>query len=333
MQDTPITDSKVCKNCGSDACVKYGSYKGVQRYYCKSCKSKFKGETTLVHMKTPPEQISGAMSMYYSGMSINEIRSHLKQENGNYPSSKAVYGWIDKYSDLAIKTMRDYHPKVGDKWIADETVLRIDGQNVWMFDIIDEKTRYLLATRMSLARTAHDVQMLMETTSKKAGKTPKVVVTDKLHAYLDGIEIAFGSDTEHIRSSPFALENDTNLIERFHGTLKDRTKVMRGLKNIDTAIQFTDAWLVNYNYFRPHETLKGKSPAEVAGVDYKYKNWAEIIRQPVSKEAEIHSHRTPKISPPKPRIRLPETHIGRPRKRLRISSKMPRITAPMPRLE
>jgi transposase-like protein len=252
--------------------------------------------------------------MYYSGMSINEIRNHLRQENGNYPSSKAVYGWIDKYTDLATKTMRDYHPKTGSVFVADETVLEIDGQNVWLYDIIDAKTRYLLATRLALSRTTHNAQMLMEEASKKAGRIPDKVITDKNSSYLDGVELAFGADTEHVVSRPFALEENTQLIERFHGTLKDRTKVMRGLKNIDTAMQFIDGFLVHYNYFRPHEALNGKTPAEVAGIDYDFKNWAEVIRQPVSKEDEILSHRTPPILP-KLKYHLPETHVGRPRKR------------------
>jgi hypothetical protein len=33
------------------------------------------------------------------------------------------------------------------------------------------------------------------------------------------------------------VANNTNLIERFHGTLKDRTKIMRGLKDIETISQ------------------------------------------------------------------------------------------------
>jgi len=303
----------VCKHCGANNIVKFGTYKGVQRYWCKSCQRKFKADDTLFHMKTPPEQISSALSMYYSGMSINKIRAHLRQENGNYPSPKAVYGWIDKYTDLATKTMRDYHPKTGSVFVADETVLEIDGQNVWLYDIIDADTRFLLATRLALSRTTHDAQRLMEEAYKKAGKMPDKVITDKNKSYLDGIELTFGADTEHVQSSPFALEENTQLIERFHGTLKDRTKVMRGLKNIETAIQFIDGFLVHYNYFRPHESLSGKTPAEVAGIDYAYKNWAEIIRQPVSKLDEIRSHQTPPIRTL--RIRLPETHVGRPRKR------------------
>jgi len=216
--------------------------------------------------------------MYYDGSSINAIRRHLQQEYNNNPSSKSVYKWIQKYTDEAIKDFKDYHPQVGDTWIADETVLSIGGQNIWMYDIIDRDTRFLLATRFTTSRTTKDAQILMERAERCAGKKPKVVVTDKNNSYLDGIEIAYGADSEHIQSRPFALENNTELIERFHSTLKSRTKTMRDLKSIDTAIQFIEGFLIHYNYLRPHESLDGKTPAEVAKIDYSLKTWADITR-------------------------------------------------------
>ncbi len=300
-----------CKYCHSKAVVKFGTYKGVPRYWCKACKRKFKADNTLFHMKTPANQISATLNMWYEGMSQNAIRRHLKQENDNMPSSATIYEWIDKYTQSAINETRQYQPKVGDTWVADETVLRIDGQNVWFWDIIDRDTRFLLASRVSITRTAQDAQALMEQASKRAGKTPKVVITDKLGSYLDGVEMAYGSETEHRQGKPFTTSKDdnTNDIERFHGTLKARTKVMRGLKNIDTAIQFTDGWLVHYNYLRPHESLGNETPAKVAGIKYPFENWADITRIPVS------AYTRPQT--PRPKIHLPKTHIGKPRKHVR----------------
>ena len=313
-----VDTTVACKNCGSNAVVKFGKYKGTQLYWCKSCKRKVKGDTALFHMKTSPEQISSALRMYYDGMSIKDIKGFLKQEHNNDPSKKTIYGWVDNYTDIAIKQAKDYHPKVSDVWIADETVLRIGGQNVWMYDIIDDKTRFLLATRMTFSRTTHDAEMLMKEAQKKAGKSPKVVITDKNSSYLDGIELTFGGDTEHVQSKPFTADtHSTQKIERWHETLKERTKVMKGLKTLETAIQFVDGFLVHYNYFRGNEALDGKTPAEEAGIKFPYKDWAEIIRQPVSKQVEIQTHLTPKIHIPKPRSSLPETHVGRPRKRIR----------------
>ena len=309
-----ITEEIKCKDCGSTAVVKFGSYKGVQRYYCKSCKRKFKADNDLFHMKVPADYVSSALSMYYSGMSVNDICTTLKQEHDYYPSNSIIYKWIDKYTPMAIKHFREYHPQVGDVWIADETVLNLDGEHsIWFYDIIDRDTRFLLASRVAISRTTNDAEILMERAEKCAGKKPKEVLTDRNRSYEDGIEKAYGSDTEHVIGNPFKEKEtgeSTSEIERFHGTLKDRTKVFRSFRDIDTLIQFTDGWLVYYNYFRPHESLKGKTPAEFAKVKYDIKDWAGLVRLPVSKSAEIVTHTMPKIQIIKTKI-PPEKFMSR----------------------
>ena len=114
-----------------------------------------------------------------------------------------------------------------------------------------------------------------------------MIYTDSLRAYLDGIELTFGRDTQHKQGGPFDVEVNTNLIERFHGTIKERTKVMRGLRRVDTARAFMDGWLVHYNYFRPHMSLKSKTPAEVAGINFPFRNWKGVCEQPYQKTARI----------------------------------------------
>lgn len=302
-----------CKLCGSSAVVRFGTYKGTQLYWCKVCQRKFKADDALFHMKVSAEHISSALSMYYRGMSYKDIADHMQQEHNYRPSKHTVFNWIDKYTTLAIRHFRGYKPQVGNIWVADETMLDVDNHKLWFWDIIDSKTRFLLASRVSLARTSEDAQKLMESAYRRAGKAPKAVVTDKLRSYLDGIELTFGSDTEHTQASPFAMrdsKDSTALVERFHGTLKDRTKVMRGFRDVDTLIQFTDGFLAYYNFIRPHEALDGKTPAEAAQIDYKVKNWADLSRLPVSKESEIRSHRISKVrvqaQMPRTKVRLPK---------------------------
>jgi len=202
-----------------------------------------------------------------------------------------VYGWIDKFTDMMVDHFRQYKPQVGDIWACDETVLRLDKKKkIWFWDIIDTKTRYLITSRVSDTRTTNDAQMLMEKAKRITGIAPKKIITDKLYAYWDGIELVFGADTEHIQSSPFAKGDSTSKIERWHSTLKERTKVMKAFKNIDTLIQFTDGFQAYYNYLKPHHSLKGKTPAEVANVDYDVKNWMDVCHLPVSKQTEIISY-------------------------------------------
>lgn len=266
-----------CKYCGSRRVIKYGHYGGVQRFFCNDCKRKFADNDAPPDMKTPIEQVGTAIGMYYEGQSLNSIRRLLTQIYHSYPSDSTIYRWLVKFTKQAVDEAEDLKPSVGDTWVADETVLDIDGKNVWFWDIIDAKTRFLLASRLSRSRTIKDAALLMNEAKHRAGKSPEVILTDKLAAYLDGIELVFGADTKHIQSKPFTIENNTNLIERFHGSLKDRTKVMRGLKSIKTARLITDGWLLHYNFIRPHESLDDKTPAEVAGVNYPYRNWQDIV--------------------------------------------------------
>ena len=324
MNEQNINSMPKCKYCGSEGVVKFGTYKGAQRYWCKVCKRKFKADDTTFHMKIPANRVTSALNMFYEGMSIKAIRRNLQQEYGNMPSTATIYEWIQKYTQYATDSIKDYQPKkIGDTWIADETVLEIDGNNVWMFDIIDDKTRYLLATRITRSRTTRDAQILIDKAIKTAGKEPKTVITDRLASYLD---VRYGKDTEHIQGRPFAVENNTQMIERFHSTLKQRTKVMRGLKNFETATDFVNGWLVHYNYLRPHTALNDKTPAEVAGIDYPYRNWADIIRKHRPSSPIIVEHQ------PRGRAKLPPIQIGRTRKRVRITPPTPPISPKRVRL-
>lgn len=268
-----------CKYCGSEGVVKYGLYKNTQYYWCKVCQRKFKDDDTLFHGQVSPEFISSALELYYTGSSIEDICQHLRNTRGYYPSKSVVFNWIDKFTDMMVDHFRHYKPLVGDVWACDETVLRLDkNRKVWFWDIIDTKTRYLIASRVSNTRTTKDAQRLMEKAKRITGKAPKKIITDKLYAYWDGIELVFGADTEHVQSSPFAKGDSTSQIERWHSTLKERTKVMKAFRNIDTLIQFTDGFQVYYNYLKPHSSLKGRTPAEVARVDYGVKNWVDVVR-------------------------------------------------------
>lgn len=291
---TEVVSKVACKNCGSDNVVKFGKYKDTQLYWCKACERKFKGDNSLFHMKVSPEYVSCALSMYYSGSSIADICNHLRQEHGYYPSKHVVFEWVDKFTSKAAKQFRDVKPKVGDTWIADETVLDLDKHvKVWFWDIIDSDTRFLIASRASLTRGTHDAKALMQLALRRTGKAPKVVITDKLQAYLDGIELTFGADTEHRQGGPFKLKTsgaNTAQIERFHGTVKDRTKVMRAFRDMDTLIQFMDGYLTFYNFFKPNSALGGKTPAEAARVDYQITNWKELTELPVPKEIELSMH-------------------------------------------
>ena len=276
---TLIDDNAVCKYCGSPNVVKFGTFQGIQRYWCKDCKRKFADNRALPKMKTDVKIISAALSCYFGGMPLDAIQRHLQQQFNIYYSEMGIYNWVKRFSKEAVDRVKDFQPIVGDTWIADETVLKVGGKKIWFFDVIDEKTRYLLASRLATSRTIKEAALVMNEARRRAKKSPKRIITDRLAAYIDGIELVFGGDTKHIQSKPFTDVNSTNIIERFQGTLKDRTKIIRGFKNMTTAELLIDAWLVHYNFFKEHEALGNIPPAQKMGIPTPIKDWAEVVSQ------------------------------------------------------
>lgn len=310
MQEGILKTPK-CKYCGSYHVVRFGHSKQMQRLLCHDCGHTFMDSDTLPTMKTSAEQIASAVNTYYEGLSLNAVRRNLHQTYGIYPSDSTVYEWLTRYTKEAIKEADKFHPQVGDHWVVDETVIHKNWggrkRRLWLIDIIDTDTRFLLGTKLSHNRSKEDIRVLMEKARGRAGKTPKEVWSDGWGGYRDGIELAFGAETKHVITTPFGDADDSStLIERWHGTLKDRTKVMRGLKTKETAQLILDGWLMHYNFFRPHESLDGKTPAQKANIKFPHANWQSIITIPdktVSKpKLSNPEYRKLRITPPVPRI-------------------------------
>ncbi len=147
-----------CKFCNSRNIVRNGKRKGTQDWLCKECGRSFVNNKALPKMKYSIENIASAVYLYYTGLSLNEIRSHIEQHHNVLPSSSTIYSWITHFTKIATDKAKEYLPNVGDTWVADETVLNIGGKKYWLWDIIDSDTRFLLATYLSPTRTTKDAQ-------------------------------------------------------------------------------------------------------------------------------------------------------------------------------
>ncbi len=310
-----------CKYCGSKEIVKYGSVHGVQRWFCKKCNRKFVDNNSLPRMKATVEQIASVIDMYYSGMSLRQISRHLDHMGKDKPSASTIYRWVVRFSKQAAESTNKYIPNVGNVWVADETMLKIGGKKIWLYDIIDEKTRFLLATHMALSRRIVDAETLMKKAMERAGgQIPRFVLTDHNNSYPDGIEFAFENRVRHIPVKGITAEVNTNLIERFHSTLKSREKVARGLKKPQSAKRILEGWLVFYNFFRPHESLNDKTPAQKAGIDSPVKTWMDVVT--------LKSELKPQIATETVSVRFPSTELET---STRVSPVKPKITKLKPR--
>jgi len=236
---------------------------------------------TIHKMKTPARQIASAMGMYYGGMSLDAIQQQFRQDHDLDMSESNYWNWVKRFTKEAIWQAKDFKPAVGDQWVADETYMKLGEKTVYFWDIIDSKTNYLLASHVSFSRGGREARQLMKLAEQRAGKTPKVVITDKLRSYIVGIEDAFGADTKHVQGGPFKFKTSgesTAEIERFHKTLEQRTKVFEKYKDIASIKLLTGGWLINYNFFKQNEGCGNIPPAQVASKVVPFKDWNDIVR-------------------------------------------------------
>jgi putative transposase len=234
----------------------------------------------IAKMKTPASHIASAVGMYYGGMSFDAIQQQFKQDHDLDMSESNYWNWVKRFTKEAIRLSKDFHPEVGDTWVADETYMKLGDRTVYFWDIIDPKTNYILASHASFSRGGSEARILMRLASKRAGKNPKVIVTDKLRSYIVGIEDEFGANTKHVQGGPFKFKTSgasTAEIERFHKTLEQRTKVFEKFKDLASIKLLTDGWLINYNYFKQNEGCGNIPPAQAAGMVVPFKDWNDIV--------------------------------------------------------
>ena len=258
--------------------MRYGKYRGTQQYMCKDCNRKSADNKALPGMQMPPEVIGSALSMFYEGASCASIRRQLRHIYHVQPSKSTIYNWWVEYTKKATELASDSKPKTGKSWVVNETVLKVGGEDTWFWDVIDSDTKFLVSSHVSDTRGTEDAEAVMKKAQDKTTQPPEFIISDKLASYIEGIDRVFGTDMWYKESQGFAGRIVTRLIDRFHGTLRDRAKIMRGLKSINTAKLATDGWLVHHNFFRPQPSLENKTPSEVAGIKFPYRDWTEIVK-------------------------------------------------------
>lgn len=270
----------LCKYCDSGRVIKKGIRKNntrnIQIFKCLDCKKKFSENIGFENMRYDENIITGALQMYYSGMSVRDIENHYEML-GIEVDHSSIYDWICKYSTLTSEYLNQIVPRVGNWVRADEIWMRIAGEQKYLFASMDDDTRYWLAYDVSDTKFQYDADRLLELTKNTIDKNPKQFITDGLRAYMKSSKKIFGKNTIHTRHIHIQKDMNNNKMERLNGEIRDREKVFRGLKKKDTPI--LDGMKAYYNFTKKHSALKGKTPSELAMILVDGKNrWKTIIQ-------------------------------------------------------
>lgn len=274
-----------CQFCHSKNIKKYGirrnKHTAIQRFVCSDCQKTFSMNLGFERMKHNPKGITTAMQLYFSGESLRNVSRSLKLL-GMDVTHQTVYNWIKKYTKLMEAYLDKIVPQVGDAWRADEVFVKIRGNLKYVFAMLDDETRYLIAHEVADRKEGHDARSLLQKSKQVTQTKPKVFITDGLQSYHEAYQKEFWTikredRTIHVRHIRLQGDMNNNKMERLNGEIRDREKVMRGLKKVDTPI--LKGYEIFHNYLRPHQALDGKTPSEKCGIEINGDNkWVTLIQ-------------------------------------------------------
>ena len=199
-ETTIRTVALTCPDCDGDRVVKVGKQNGQQRYMCKGCKSKFRAGGKGKGRRMDAELMGSAIQDYYSGKSYKQIAEGLEKEYDiPEPSKATVFEWVKTYTDEAAKDMSNHKAKTGDHWVADEMVVDVGGRKAYNWNVMDEETRYILASHLSYRRDGHAARAAIRKAAEAADKPPKKITTDKWRAYIKPIKDIL-PEAKHVQS-------------------------------------------------------------------------------------------------------------------------------------
>ncbi len=253
-----------CRYCNSDNIVKkairHNKQNNIQRYLCKECGKRFSFNIGFDRMHLSPKIITSALQLYFTGESFRNVQKFLKLQ-GVRITHVAIYKWIKKYVTLMARYLEKITPNVSDAWRADELYLKIKGNPKYLFALMDDQTRFWIAQQVADTKYTSNIQPLFKNAKEIAGKRPNTMITDGAANFHDAFNKEFftinNPRTRHIQHIRLQGDHNNNKMERMNGEIRDREKVMRGVKKVDTKV--LPGYQIYHNYFRPHEALKGKT--------------------------------------------------------------------------
>ncbi len=292
----------ICPKCKSKEIIKRGLIKNedrefTQRYGCKSCSNRFVLDTPFFRMRNKELIITQCMDLYYSGMSFRKIADHLKRFFPKNVNASTIYRWILKYVPMMENFTDKQEIKAGWQLQGDEVEYKRRAsakqrgvRNEYFIDVIDMDSRYLVSSTYQKDRTIPILNKVYRNAKRKVGNQVKIISTDGLMSYPRVIKKSFGLN-KHATKNPKIIHQiiksdsgDFNYkIERFHNTLRERTKTMRGFHGCITSAQtLMKGFEIYYNWIRNHQGIECLTPSQIAvpNVQIENKNgWLELIQR------------------------------------------------------
>ena len=182
--------------------------------------------------------------------------------------------------------MRELKPEISDVWHVDEMKIKAGGKWKWLWNVMDEESKYLISQMVTDNRKVGDSKAVFkQARDNSKDQQPKFMITDGCHSYKSSITSEL-PETSHIQLKSIRdKRTNNNDIERLNGTVRDRIKTMRGMYGLKTSENLMDGFSNYYNHIKIHSTLE-TTPAIASGIkgNLEGNRWEQLINSAITKK-------------------------------------------------
>jgi transposase-like protein len=281
-----------CIYCYSESIIKKDKRQTTtglkQRYLCKKCNKKFVNDPVKKH-KGNGKIVSLVLDLYFKGISLRKIKDHLKQFYNMDIDHSTIYRWVEKFIGIMNGYLNKIEPQTSETWHVDEQMIKVNGNWMWNYNLLDANSRFLIANAVTKERTIPETRQVFKKAKEITTDIPEQIISDGLFAYEKAIKKEYSTwrlpRTKHVRY-PSIRDKRThnNRIERYHNTFRERDKILRGFKKANSPV--IDGFRTYYNFIRPHQALNGQTPSQVAdinlGISQNDNRWLELLKHSIN---------------------------------------------------
>lgn len=251
-----------------------------QRFRCNGCKRTFIQDKDFQRIKGDSKITTMMLDLYFKGISFRGIQDHLNQFYNLSIDHSNIVRRVHKFSRVINNYVKELKPTLGEVWHTDEMKIQAGGKWKWLWNVMDEESRYLISQMVTDGRKQEDSKAVFKQAKDNSkDQQPKFMITDGCHSYNSSITSEL-PQTSHIQLKTIKDHVNNNIVERLNGTVRDRIKTMRGMQNIKTSENLMDGFANYYNHIKIHSAL-GTTPAIKSGLsgNLEGNRWEQLIRK------------------------------------------------------